>query len=572
MNEELRIGLYICHCGHNIAGVISPEALAEAARDLPGVTVCRDHLYSCSEAGQREITKDIREFGLNRMVVAACSPKLHEPTFRRLLADSGVNPYLLEIVNIREQCSWVHAREPEKATDKAAELVKMAIARARSLTALQNTSVAVNQCAVVIGGGLAGMTASLSLADQGFRVELIEKTESLGGNLKDLRYTLENEDISSFAAGVIERVNIHPNIRLRLGTQVSAVAGFIGNFRVTLSKAADKTEVTAGAIIVATGAGRADTGDYLRGKSDKVITQAELEKQLIEKTADLGGKNIVMIQCAGSRNAERAYCSRICCSMAVKNALGIKKLCPGANVYVLYRDIRTYGFREKYYKEARQAGVVFIRYKSELPPEVKEDNGLLVVALNTPDLPEAIEIEADMLVLSTGVEPPKTNKSLAEMLKVPLNVDGLFVEAHLKLRPVDFASEGIFLCGLAHSPKMIDENISQARAAAARAATVLSGARLEVSAQVSRIDQEKCISCMTCVRACPYGAPSLNADRKAEIVAAKCMGCGICAAECPARAIQLAHFEARQFNAMLDELFEPEKIEDKKLVAAGAGK
>jgi heterodisulfide reductase subunit A2 len=335
---------------------------------------------------------------------------------------------------------------------------------------------------------------------------------------------------------------------------VSAVAGFVGNFRVTLADD-KKTEIPAGAIIVATGASKADTADYLYGKSGRVTTQTELEKQLSEGSIDLKQKNIVMIQCAGSRNSERAYCSRICCSMAIKNALKIKRDYPDANVYVLYRDIRTYGFREKYYKDARQAGVIFIRFDAENPPAVSEGQNGLLVAVNSPDMAEPVEIETDTLVLSTGVQPPQTNKALAEMLKVPLNADGFFVEAHLKLRPVDFASEGIFLCGLAHSPKMLDENISQARAAAARAATVLSSTKLEVSAQVSKIDQEKCISCMTCVRACPYGAPTLNADRKAEIVAAKCMGCGICAAECPARAIQLLNYADIQFNAMIDELF-----------------
>ena len=322
-------------------------------------------------------------------------------------------------------------------------------------------------------------------------------------------------------------------------------------------------EVTGGAIIVATGAQAARTGEYLYGRSEKVLTQAELEKRLHEKSWPARGQNIVMIQCVGSRNDEHPYCSRICCSMAVKNALAVKKLDPEANVIVLYRDVRTYGFREIYYQQAREAGVVFIRYAADAPPQVTEE-GDLVVTLKSPDFPEALAIEADNVVLSTGVEVDfKNNKRISDMLKVPLNADGFYVEAHMKLRPVDFTTEGVFLCGMAHSPKFIDENISQARAAAARAATVLSKTQLDVSAQVSYVDQQKCISCMTCVTVCPYSAPYCNKDGKGQIEAAKCMGCGICAAECPACAIELHHFETDQFVVMIKELFAGNLGEDR---------
>jgi heterodisulfide reductase subunit A len=441
------------------------------------------------------------------------------------------------------------------ATGKAIELVKMSIARARLLNPLNATTLAVDQNGLVIGGGVSGMTAALSLADQGFKVHLVERTGKLGGNALELSYTLEHEDISSFVVSLIKRVESHPNINLHLGTEIAGVAGFIGNFQVNLSSKGEKTTVTCGSIIVATGARPAETGDFLHGKSKRVITQQEIEKLLKQGKFTAGHQNIVMIQCAGSRNSERAYCSRICCSMAVKNAIKLKKQDPDSNVFVLYRDIRTYGFREKYYEKARQDGVIFIRYEPENPPVISDENGLVARAVS-PDFPEPVEIEADYVVLSTGIEAPKDNRTLADMLKVPLNNDGFFVEAHLKLRPVDFANEGIFLCGLAHSPKMIDENISQAHAAAARAATVLSKTQLEVNAQVSKVNQEKCISCMTCVRSCPYSAPFVNTDGKAEIAAANCMGCGICVSECPAHAIQLAHFESKQFNAMIDELFQ----------------
>jgi heterodisulfide reductase subunit A2 len=401
------------------------------------------------------------------------------------------------------------------------------------------------------------MTAALSLADQGFKVHLVEKTGKLGGNALDLRYTLEHDDIQAFVNDLVIKVESHVNIEVHKETRIENVAGFIGAFRVTLLSDGTTKEVNCGSIIVATGAIPARVKEFKVGKLEKVVTQLELEKRLQAKTVDLNNKNIVMIQCVGSRNEERAYCSRLCCSMAVKNALKIKKLDPSARVFVLYRDIRTYGFREKYYKEAREAGVVFIRYDRAHPPVLSDDAGL-TITLQSPDYPDPISIESDNLILSTGVDAVGNGK-LADMLKVPLNADGFFVEAHLKLRPVEFATEGIFLCGLAHSPKMMDENISQARAAASRAATVLSKPTLEVGAQVSHVDQSKCISCMTCVRICPYTAPTVNADRKAEIISAKCMGCGICAAECPAKAIQLNHFEGAQFENMLDELFQSRK-------------
>ncbi len=560
-DEGPRIGVFVCHCGKNIASVVDVERVAESASHQPDVVLATHTMYTCSDTSLYNIRDMIREHRLNRIVVASCTPRTHEPIFRETLREAGLNPYLFEMANIRDQCSWVHSSEPELATNKAIELVKMAIARARLLTPLQGTSININQSGLVIGGGVSGMTAALALADQGFKVNLVERSDSLGGNLRELNYTLEHEDIAVFAADLIKRVESHPNIKLHLGTEVSGVAGFVGNFQVDLSSNGKKTEAPAGAIIVATGAIKAETKEFLYGKSDRVMTQVELEKRLHEKALVTRNQNIVMIQCVGSRNNERAYCSRICCSMAVKNALKIKKQDPSTNVFVLYRDIRTYGFREKYYKQAREAGVIFIPYEKDKPPEVSDDN-VLKVTVNSLDLPEPIEIEADNVVLSTGVEPPKDNRHLADMLKVPLNLDGFFVEAHLKLRPVDFATEGIFLCGLAHSPKMIDENISQARAAAARAATILSKTYLEVGAQVSQVDQEKCVSCMTCVRVCPYGAPTVNLDRKATIVSAKCMGCGICAAECPARAIQLNHYEDKHFNTMLDELFQVQEIED----------
>lgn len=553
-DEKPRIGVFICHCGINIASTVDVERVTAAIADDTDVIFATHSMYACSDASLSEVKDAIIEHRLNRIVVASCTPRTHEPLFRETLREAGLNPYLFDLSNIRDQCSWVHSSEPEAATQKAIELVRMSIARARHLSPLIGESLAINQAGLVIGGGLSGMTAALSLAEQGFKVHLVERTERLGGHLSDIYSTLEHDDISDFKDSLVKKIETNPNIILHMGTEVAGIAGHVGKFSIKLSKSGESVEVPCGAVIVATGADQVQTSEYSRHESDNVITQIELEKSLHDNSFNGSGRNIVMIQCVGSRNIERSYCSRICCSMAIKNAIAVKKKSPDANIFVLYRDIRTYGFREKFYKQARRAGVVFIRYNEEKPPVVSEEKGLLV-AINSPDFPESIEIEADVVVLSTGITPPEDNKLVSNMLKVPLNPDGFYVEAHLKLRPVDFANEGIYLCGLAHSPKFMDENISQARAAAARSASVLSKTRLEVGAQVSQVDQRRCISCMTCVHSCPYGAPFLNNDHKAEIAAAKCMGCGICASECPARAIQLKHFEAKHFNIMLDDLF-----------------
>jgi len=551
--EPPRIGVFVCHCGHNIASVVDVERVRDAAAKEPDVVFTADTMFTCSNSSLNNIRDMIHEHRLNRVVVASCTPRTHEPIFRDTLREAGLNQYLFELANIRDQCSWVHSTVPEAATQKAIELVQMSVARARHLKPLQGSYFDVNQTGIIIGGGVSGMTAALALAEQGFKTILIEKTGHLGGNFKNLHYTLEHAEVKPFLDNLTKRVKKHPNIELHLNSSVKNVAGFIGSFEVTLIEGNTEHKVSGGAIIVATGANPALTKDFRLGQSPRIMTQLELEEALYKGTFNRKACNVVMIQCAGSRNDERRYCSRLCCSMAVKNALKLKEINPNINIYVLYRDIRTYGFREKYYQKARKAGVIFIRYEKEKTPVISGDDELLVT-VNSPDFPETIEIEADNVILSTGIDALKENRKVADMLKVPLNADGFFNEAHLKLRPVDFATEGIFLCGLAHSPKMVDENISQAKAAAARAATILSKTQLEVSAQVSSVDQDKCISCMTCVRACPYNAPAVNVNRKAEINAAKCMGCGICASECPAEAIQLRHFESEQFRVMIDSL------------------
>ena len=555
-DEEARIGVFVCHCGMNIAGTVDVDRVTESIKDQSGVVYASHTMYTCADASLSNIKEQILKNRLNRVVVASCTPRTHEPIFRETLREAGLNPYLFELANIRDQCSWVHSNEPARATDKAIDLVKMSISRARYLSPLDGEKIAIHQNAVVIGGGISGMSAALSLAKQGFDVEIIEKSSQLGGNLKLINSTLEEASLEKFKIDLIEQVNTHRNIDCHLNSEMIGVSGHIGHFTVKINKDNKPKEFTCGAIIIATGAKPANTKEYSYGVVKNIMTQIELEKLLGENKLTKKGQTYVMIQCVGSRNSEKPYCSRVCCSMAVKNALKIKKEDPEANVYVLYRDLRTYGFREIYYKEAREAGVVFIRYDEKNLPVVSDVNGVLSsVKVESPDFPEAIEIEADQLILSTGVDANEDNKSISNMLKVPLNASGFYVEAHMKLRPVDFATEGIFLCGLAHSPKMIDENIAQGKAAAARAATILSKSHLEVGAQVSIVNQDKCISCMTCVKACPYGAPFANYDHKAEITRAKCMGCGICASECPAKAIQLNHFKTDHFKLMIDKLF-----------------
>jgi heterodisulfide reductase subunit A-like polyferredoxin len=554
-DEEPRVGVFICHCGRNIGSVVDVEGVVKAMETEPGVILATHTMFTCSDTSLSNIRDMIREHRLNRIVVASCTPRTHEPLFRETMREAGLNPYLFEMANIRDQCSWVHSSAPEVATEKAIDLARMAVARARLLAPLESGTLAVDQKGLVIGGGLSGMTAALALANQGFKVHLIERSARLGGHLHDIHYTLEDIDVAGMTADLIRQVQNHKNIDVYLGTDVADVKGHIGAFHATLSRNGEKFEVTGGAVIVATGAERAQTTKFRGGASPSVITQVELEQRIHEGKLPAGMDNVVMIQCAGSRDDERAYCSRICCSMAIKNALAIKARSPETNVFVLYRDIRTYGFRELYYQKAREAGVVFLRYAPQQEPVVSEAGGLRV-AVNSPDFPEPVEIETDLVVLSTGVEADQANnKRVSDMLKVPLNADGFYVEAHMKLRPVDFATEGIFLCGLAHAPKFMDESIAQARAAAARAATVLSKTHLDVSPQVSYVDQSKCISCMTCVHACPYNASFCNIDGKSQIEAAKCMGCGICASECPARAIQLNHFVTDQFRVMIRQLF-----------------
>ncbi len=560
--EEPRIGVFVCHCGRNIGGVVNVPQVVEYARSLPNVVYAEHNLYTCSTDSQQKIRKAIEEHKLNRVVVASCTPRTHEPLFRDTLREAGLNAYLFEMANIRDQCSWVHMQEPHKATAKSKALVRMSIARARLLEPLAERTLPLNHGALVIGGGVAGMTAALALADQGFHVHLVEREPELGGHAKHVQYLFDGEDPQAFLAQTIERVLAHPRIITHLSTVIAGVDGFVGNFKTKLSKNGDLQEVEHGVVVVATGAQIHKPTEYLYGENDRVVTQVQFEQMLA--AGDVEANSVVMIQCVGSRDTDHPYCSRICCSHAIRNALRFKQLRPQANVFVFYRDLRTYGFRERYYRLAREKGVRFIRYEPERKPVVSAHNGSLRVLAWDPILERTLAIDCDRLVLSAGVVPQEGGGELAQMLKVPLNQDRFFLEAHLKLRPVDFATDGVFLCGLAHGPKSLDETMAQAMAAASRAATILSKDKLPLESAISEVVDANCDGCAYCIDPCPYHALSLieymrNGEIKktVETNEALCKGCGVCQATCPKRGIFVRHYKLDQIAAVLAAALEP---------------
>lgn len=564
MTDE-RIGVYVCHCGHNIAGTVDVEGVAQWASTLPGVVIARDYKFMCSSLGQELIEQDIKEQGLTRVVVAACSPQMHEPTFRKACERAGLNPYLFEMANIRNQCSWVHSDDWEAATEKAKALVRMAVARVATLEPLTPIETPVTQAALVIGGGVAGMTAALTLADQGYPVHLVERSPELGGNLRHVTALQDGSDPQAYLHDLITRVSAHPCIQVYTSSTLVETDGFVGHFTSRLRGAdGSETEVQHGVIIVATGGQEYRGTEYGYGSDPRILTQQEFEALLATSAltpdplsqsirgGDTRGEglSVVMIQCIGP--AER-YCSRICCTVALKNALRLKALRPDVRVTILHRDLRVYGKKEALYTQARQAGVLFIRYDDAHRPEVIAGDRLRVRA-HDPILGMDLELAADLVVLSMPVVPAEGVQELAHILKVPVDADGFFLEAHVKLRPVDFASEGIFMAGLAHYPKLLDETIAQAQAAAARAATILSHATRPAGGSVAQVDPAKCTGCLTCVRICPFDVPVIRSDLvgvggiagAAYIEPALCQGCGICASECPAQAIQVLHYKNEQ--------------------------
>jgi heterodisulfide reductase subunit A len=548
--EEPRIGVFVCHCGINIGGVVNVPGVREYARTLKNVVYVEENLYTCSQDTQEKIKNSIKDHQLNRVIVASCSPRTHEPMFRETIREAGLNPFLFEMANIRDQCSWVHMHQKGKATEKAKDLVRMAVANARLIQSLDQLQVPVIPKGLVIGGGVAGMTATLKLAEQGFEVTLVEKEAELGGNLRKLHYTLEGEDVQAFLKDLIRRVTHHPLIHVMTQASVVDFSGSKGNFSTGIRVAPDNPcqTIEHGITILATGAEEWKPTEYFYGEDPRVVTQIDLESRIVHQPEDvLRANTVVMIQCVGSRNAERPYCSRTCCATAVKNALKIKALNPHARIYILYRDMRTYGLMEPYYARARREGILFINYDPEEKPEVTKNGDRLSIAFTDRILKERINVEPDLLVLSSATL-PRQNEALATLLKVPRTAEGFFLEAHMKLRPVDFATDGLYIAGSGHGPKLISESISQASAAVARACTILSKEKMLVGGVVAIVEGERCAACLTCVRVCPYGVPVINAKGEAEIDVSKCKGCGSCAAECPARAIELMHFKEDQLE------------------------
>ncbi|MCL6638644.1 MAG: CoB--CoM heterodisulfide reductase iron-sulfur subunit A family protein [Firmicutes bacterium] len=556
--EEPRIGVFVCHCGINIGSVVDVPAVAEYAKTLPHVVHAQEGLYVCSQDSQASMKQLIDSLNLNRVVVASCSPRTHKPLFQETMREAGLNKQLFEMANIRDQCSWVHMNEPDKATQKAKDLVKMAVTKAATLQPVTPVIVDLTPSSLVIGGGVAGMSAAMTLAEQGFKVHLVEKSDRLGGIASRLNQGFNGGDIALYLREMIDKVTRHPNISIYTGCEVSEVSGYVGNFNTKLSNG---QVIRHGTTIIATGAEEAKPDEYLYGDDPRVLTQLEMDEAILNNDPRLrDAKTIVMIQCVGSRDEKRPYCSRICCTKTMRLALRLKEINPQVNIVVLYRDIRTHGFHEDHYREARSKGVVFIRYKLMNKPAVQvvDERGNSVIQVSVIDriLNEEIKINADMLVLATAVIPGKTNPKLSQIFKVPLDPDGFFLEAHMKLRPVDFASEGVFLAGLAHSPKSVEGAITQGKAAAGRASIILGKKKLESKGLTAVVDKEKCQACLTCVRLCPFNAPKIKEDHKAEIEAVLCQGCGTCAGECPNKAITLQGSSSSQYLTMLDGLFQ----------------
>ncbi|MGA8571645.1 MAG: FAD-dependent oxidoreductase [Desulfobaccales bacterium] len=552
--EAPRIGVFICHCGINIAGVTDVAAVTEFARTLPDVVYADDYTFTCSTDSLDRMRQVIETENLNRVVVASCSPRTHEPLFQENLRKAGLNKYLFEMTNIRDQDSWVHQGTPELATEKAKELVRMSVAQAPILEPLDDLLFPVSQQALVVGGGLAGLTAALTIADGGYQVYLAELEDRLGGSLaRRMRRTLEGHEVQPYLQELVARVENHPRIDWLPNTQVLNVKGHIGKFQGTLESGEGRREVEFGAVVIATGGEEYKPEEYLYGQDPRVLTQLEVENLLAESPETLGAApRVVMIQCVGSREPEHQYCSRTCCGEAVKNAITIKELNPAAQVFILYRDIRTYGLKEIFYKKARELGVQFVRFEVEQKPEVQATGQGLEISVFDQSLQANLALAADYLVLSTAIRPHPMSRKIARVFKLPFDADGFFMEAHLKLRPLDFAASGIFLCGLAHCPKFLEESLAQAKGAAARALGVLAHAEMYVAGTVAQVDPLKCVACLTCLRTCPFGVPRMDEGEGVVVIdPASCHGCGSCASACPRKAIAVSHYLDNQFNAKI---------------------
>ncbi|MCW3985272.1 MAG: CoB--CoM heterodisulfide reductase iron-sulfur subunit A family protein [Candidatus Bathyarchaeota archaeon] len=553
--NEVRVGVFVCHCGTNIGGFLDVPGLAKYALSLPYVVFAKGNQYTCSDAGLTEIKNAIVENKLNRVVVASCTPRTHEPLFRSTCKEAGLNPYLFQFVNIRDQCSWVHMQERERATEKAKALIRMGVARAGLLEPLEETEVEVNPCALVIGGGIAGMTCALSLANRGFEVKLVEKEDRLGGTLNSL-YKLypTHEEASKWVQAKAEKLKNNPKIEILTSSEVKEVKGFVGNYDVTVKQGEKEKLFKAGVIIVATGADTLKPVGIYAYDGEHVITQMELERML--KEGRLNADIVVMIQCVESRNEKRAYCSKVCCPTALKNAMLIKEANPDAQVFVLYRDIVTPGTKyEDYYGKARGTGITFIKHSPERQPVL--ENGSVRVYDEL--LGEELILPYDLVVLSTPMVAHNDSRDLAQKLKVPVDENGFFLEAHVKLRPVDFATDGIYVCGCAHWPANVGESISQAYGAASRASIPMAVGHVKTEPLIPLVNEDECSGCSLCELTCPFKAiqvEEIEKGRKAKVIAASCKGCGACGAGCPQKAITMQHFTDEQLLAQVIPLTE----------------
>jgi heterodisulfide reductase subunit A len=567
--EVPRIGVFVCHCGINIASVVDVEAVRDYAKTLPYVEYVENSLFACSQDTQELIKDRIKEHNLNRVVVASCTPRTHEPTFQETITEAGLNKYLFQMANIRDQGSWVHMHEPELATRRAKDQVRMAVSAVSLQPPLQEFDLPVTKAGLVVGGGVAGMEAALGLAGQGYQVHLVEKKAFLGGHALKLNHTWNGEAVQPYVSDLVQRVTSHPQIDVHLNSGIADVQGFVGNFTTTISTEGRENQVEHGAAVIATGGHSYKPQEYLYKENPRVLLSLEMDQALREQNPLVtGAKSAAFIQCVGSREPERPYCSRVCCTHSVENALRLKELNPGMDVYILYRDLRTYGLRENLYKQAREQGVIFIRYDLENKPQVVQDaKGNLTVTVRDHILGMPVHLHPDVLTLASAII-VKDQETLAKLFKVPLTNDGFFLEAHMKLRPVDFATDGVFVAGLAHYPKPIDEAIAQAKAAAARATLVLAKDAIRAGGVVAQIDQAACSGCQACVGVCPFGAISYMEDKGVcEVNQALCKGCGTCAATCPSECITLFGFSHKQIYTQVDEaLAELETMEE----AAGA--
>jgi len=559
--EPPRVGVFVCCCGTNIAGFVDVPQVVEYARTLPFVVYAEKNLFSCSQDTQGQITQIIRDQNLNRVVVSACTPKTHEGLFQETLINAGLNKYLFEMTNIRNQCSWVHKDDMPTATQKAKDLVRMSVAKVALHEPLAEPVTDINQTALVIGGGVAGMTAARALSQQGYTTHLVEKEGKLGGRALLLNETWQGEKVGRFVEDLIARVQDDVNITVRLNTDIQNADGFIGNFKTTVQADSETAVLEHGVTIIACGAAEFKPDNYLHGQDDRVLTGLELQLKLKEASSFEACRTAVFVQCVGSRIKERPYCSKVCCTQSIKSALELKALNSDMDIFILYRDLRSYGLREDLYREAREKGIKFIRHHNESGIDVSQTENGLNIKFTDRVLRRQMEIHTDLLVLASAMVTEKNNP-LARLYKVAQNDDGFFTEAHVKLRPNDFATDGVFVCGLAHAPKPLDESIVQAQAAASRAVTALSALQIAVSGTVALVDPSFCSQCGVCVSVCPYSAPTFNEKTgKAEIQATLCKGCGLCTASCRSGAINLKGFETSQIMAMLTScMFDEETV------------